>query len=375
MKENMRACSICGSLHPVEELAEFDDHFLCPSCLHTETMLCLRCGERVWANDNSGDTITPLCTHCYDHFYTSCEDCGRPILYDDAYYASEDEDEYEPRCYHCHCQHSNNKVIHDYYYKPSVRFFHTNRENTPTRFFGLELEIDYAGEDEANARRLIGIANADADHLYIKHDGSLDSGMELVSHAMTRDYHETVMPWKEILSAAKDMGYRSHQASTCGLHVHINRTAFGSTESEQDDSIARVLFFFERHWEELLKFSRRTPRQLKKWADRYGYKERPKEILDRAKGNQERYSCVNLCNEATVEFRLFRGSLKYSTLIATIQLLDRICDIAINLSDEELKAMSWTTFVVGCSHLPELCLYLRERRIFVNDPVFVEEEV
>ena len=45
LKENMRACSICGSLHPVEELTEFDDHYLCRDCLHTETTLCERCGE------------------------------------------------------------------------------------------------------------------------------------------------------------------------------------------------------------------------------------------------------------------------------------------------------------------------------------------
>lgn len=374
MKE-MRACSVCGSLHPVEELTEFDDHLLCESCLHTETLRCQRCGERIWNEDNAGNSSLILCQTCYDRFYTSCEDCGRPILYDDAYYDSEDEDEYEPRCYHCHCQHTDNRVIHDYYYKPSVRFFHTHKETSPTRFFGLELEIDCAGEDEPSARRLIGIANATADHLYIKHDGSLDNGMELVSHAMTRAYHETVMPWKEILSTAKEMGYRSHQATTCGLHVHVNRTAFGESAEEQDEAVARVLYFFEKHWEELLKFSRRTPKQLQKWADRYGYKEHPKEILDRAKGNGERYSCVNLTNSDTVEFRMFRGTLKLNTLIATLQLLDRICDVALYFSDEEIKAMSWTTFVSGCSHLSELTQYLRERRIFVNEPVAAEEEV
>ena len=42
LKENMRACSICGSLHPVEDLTEFDDHYLCRDCLHTETTRCER---------------------------------------------------------------------------------------------------------------------------------------------------------------------------------------------------------------------------------------------------------------------------------------------------------------------------------------------
>jgi len=218
LKENMRACSICGSLHPVEVLTEFDDHYLCRDCLHTETTLCERCGERVWADDNAGDGNTPLCQRCYDNYYTSCVDCGRIIHNDDAYY------------------------------------------------------ID------------------------------------------------------------------------------------------------------EKNWEELLKFSRRTHKQLKQWATRYGLKEHPKDILKCAKGDRERYTCVNLTNYHTIEFRIFRGTLKLNTLLATLQLIDRICDVALYLSDEELKDMSWSTFVAGCTQ-PELVQYLKERRLYVNEPVVAEAEV
>ena len=45
-----------------------------------------------------------------------------------------------------------------------------------------------------------------------------------------------------------------------------------------------------------------------------------------------------------------------------------------SMSDEEVKAMSWTTFVSGCTR-PELVQYLKERRLYVNEPVCVEEEV
>ena len=184
------------------------------------------------------------------------------------------------------------------------------------------------------------------------------------------------MPWAGILREAISLGYTSHQAGTCGLHVHVNRNAFGHTEEEQDAVIARILYFFEKNWEELLKFSRRTPRQLEHWAARYGYKEQPKELLDHAKkgGHGGRYSCVNLQNADTIEFRIFRGTLKYNTLIATLQLLDRICDVALFLSDEEVKAMSWTTFVSGCTQ-PELVQYLKERRLYINEPVETEVEL
>ena len=71
MKEEVRACSVCGSLHPASELVEFDDTLICESCLQTETVRCQRCGERIWANDNAGDNDTPLCQHCYDRYYTT----------------------------------------------------------------------------------------------------------------------------------------------------------------------------------------------------------------------------------------------------------------------------------------------------------------
>ena len=66
--------------------------------------------------------------------------------------------------------------------------------------------------------------------------------------------------------------------------------------------------------------------------------------------------------------------LKLNTLLATLQLVDRICDVALYLSDEELKDMSWSTFVAGCTQ-PELVQYLKERRLYVNEPVVAEAEV
>ena len=86
----MRACCVCGALHPVEELTEFDDYWLCSSCLRTETILCQDCAERIWADANAGDSNTPLCQRCYDRNYTSCEDCGRVLHHNDAYASTEE---------------------------------------------------------------------------------------------------------------------------------------------------------------------------------------------------------------------------------------------------------------------------------------------
>lgn len=366
---NPEVCSACGNSCSHDQLTEFDGQMLCSHCLNNETTICYRCGDRIWNDDNAGDSRTPLCQSCYERFYTSCEHCGRIICHDDAYYGDDDQD--NPLCWHCYCHTQQDSQIHDYYYKPEPIFY-----GNGNRYFGLELEIDGAGENSDHACQIMRLANCGKELIYCKHDGSLDNGFEIVTHPMTLDFHLKEMPWAAVLKRAIEQGYLSHQANTCGLHIHVNRDAFGSTEAEQDACIARLLYFFEKHWEELLKFSRRTQRQLERWAARYGYKEQPRDILDHAKKGHHggRYACVNLQNTETIEFRVFRGTLKYNTLIATLQLVNKVCDVAFYMSDDELKSMSWTTFVSGCTD-PELVQYLKERRLYVNEPVETEAEV
>ena len=367
MKEYER-CDSCGGAFARNELTSLGSSLLCPDCLNRETTLCAHCGERIFWDENAGDSRTPLCQSCSEQHYVVCSRCGRVIQDYDAFYQDDDDDD-EPLCHDCYNRYCQN-VIRDYYYKPEPIFY-----GDGPRFFGVELEIDEGGESNDHAAELLNLANRSQDLIYIKHDGSLDDGFEIVTHPMSLAFQLREMPWEQILRSAVELGYTSHQAGTCGLHVHVSRLSFGATEREQDAAIARILYFFEKHWEELLKFSRRTQHQLDQWAARYGYKDQPREILEHAKkGYAGRYTAVNLTNRDTIEFRMFRGTLKYNTLIATLQLVDRICDVAVHLSDAELKAMPWTAFVSGCQ-APELVQYLKERRLYVNEPVAAEAEV
>ena len=359
-------CTSCGNKFYREQLSPFDGELLCPSCLSNQTVYCSCCDRRIWTDDNVGTDAQPLCQDCFDDHFERCTTCNALIRRGDTFFRGD-----EPYCQDCYHSVCDRDAIHDYYYKPTPIFY-----GDDNRFFGVELEIDGAGEDSDNAAEILHIANAEQPMAYCKHDGSLDEGFEIVTHPMTLDFHLHGMPWERIVEEAKKLGDTSHQAGTCGLHVHVNRTAFGNTESAQDAAIARVLFFFEKFWDELLKFSRRTQGQLNQWAARYGYKDQPKEILDHAKSGRHagRYTAVNLTNADTVEFRMFRGTLKHNTLIATLELLDCIIDAAIYLTDDDLKAMSWSSFMLGCTK-PELIQYLKERRLYINEPIESEGEV
>lgn len=368
MAKDTFICEHCGEEHDIRERAVFDGEELCANCLEERTAICSCCGERYWLDEDAGDDETYLCRGCFENYYTHCDRCGRLLRLDDARYEDRDEDEDRPLCSECYRE--DRGCIQDYYYKPEPIFYGEGE-----RFFGVELEIDEAGESD-EAAEIMGIANRKGDHLYCKHDGSLNDGIELVTHPMTLKYHMDTMPWAAVLRKAVGMGYVSHQCGTCGLHVHVNRSAFGGNEREQEAVIARILFFVENHWNKLLRFSRRTQRQMDQWAARYGRKDDPKAFLGHAKSrSMSRYTCVNLANYSTVEFRMFRGTLKLNTFLATLQMVNAICDVAVSSSDEEVQRLTWTEFMTDFCRSPELVQYLKERRLYVSEPVHAEAEI
>jgi hypothetical protein len=194
---------------------------------------------------------------------------------------------------------------------------------------------------------------------------------------MDLDYHVKQMPWKQMLYEAVELGYRSHQIGTCGLHVHCSRAALGEGYVEKEEVIARILYFIEKHWNEMLMFSRRTEAQMNRWAARYGYKDSPKEMLESVKKtNLGRYTCINLYNNATIGFRMFRGTLKYQTFIAVLQMVNEICNTAIFMSDDDFRSMTSQQFVsrIPNDTKPELINYLKLRTLYVNEPITDEAE-
>lgn len=356
-------CSECGAVLTEEHAHYFDDHFFCEECFENLTTTCDNCGDRIWRSDAEGDSTYSLCSHCYEYSYTTCDHCGRLIHNEDALYL--DGDDY-PCCRDCY-EAMNCATIKNYSFKPTPIFY-----GVGDLFYGVELEIDKGGEESSNARELLDIANANEERIYCKHDGSLNDGFEIVSHPMSLDYHTNKMNWQDIFDKAIDMDYRSHNTSTCGLHIHVSRAAFGKYYDQQDQAIARVIFFVEKHWNELVKFSRRTLDNLNHWAAKYAtISDTTEETYKKAKDKRMgRYVAVNLENCNTIEFRLFRGTLRYKTFLATLQLVDDICYCAINMTDKEIEEMSWLDFVQRI--LPkkaELIEYLKEKRLYVNDVI------
>lgn len=364
-------CDHCDcELENENDIYMVDGEMYCEDCYNEHTFSCDCCGGRFLVNDAVSDENTMICQSCYDNYYRRCECCSALVHDNDVYWRGD-----YPYCSDCYDDDDEDSFIHDYGYKPEPIFYKC-RDEDKIRYYGVELEIDNGGKDDENAQELDGIANKKENVLYIKSDSSLDEGMELVSHPCSLNYHKYDFPWAEIMKRAVRLGYRSHNTSTCGLHVHIGRSALGNTYERQEDVISRILFFFESHWNELFRFSRRSEESCEHWAARHGYNDRPNEILEKAKKSSKgRYACVNITNANTVEIRLFRGTLKWNTFMATIELVDEICKNAVCLDDKEIHKQSWSDFVMGIDQSKiELVKYLKEKRLYVNEPVEAEEE-
>lgn len=371
MKETMISCTCCGAeVHP-EDVIYVGTQPICPDYAETETFVCDHCGFRFWNGDNMGDGRFDLCESCRDEYYVTCSECGQLLRNIEAYYEDSDEDGETPYCEGCY-RRKVGDALHSYSYKPSPIFY-----GDGSLYLGVELEVDGAGKSASNARAILNVMNRREEYVYIKTDGSLDDGLEVVTHLCTLEEHRTRLPWKEGLDAIRSMHYCSHNAGTCGLHVHVNRDGLGRNSAAQDETIGKILYLFERFWQEVLRFSRRTESQMNHWAARYGYKNSGKEILEHAKydSGNGRYACVNLTNYDTIEFRAFRGTLKYNTLIATLQFVARICKVALSLSEEEIQDLGWPQLVLLLTDesTPELIQYLKERRLYINEPVPVTE--
>ena len=280
-------CAGCLELCPEVDLIPIDHgrQYACETCANETYFHCDECGQyfsRYYVWWSAGPVICDRCSE----YYEVCEDC-RDVF--PTSYMSLIND-----CYYCEdCAPDHYTAINSYWYKPCVIFYDTGREELPEALeiyrgklgYGLELEIDKGYEREECAREILEAAQ---DRLYPKDDGSLSSdGFEIVTHPCTLDYHASRFPWGRISDIARKYSYRSHDTTTCGLHIHASRGYFGENKIMQDLNIAKCIILFDRYWDDLIvPFSRRDPSKLREWATKPDADITPEdcreEIIDKA---------------------------------------------------------------------------------------------
>lgn len=166
-----------------------------------------------------------------------------------------------------------------------------------------------------------------------------------------------------MMKEAVKLGYRAHDTTTCGLHIHVSRDPLEGRE--------RTLFnVIKRFRKELIKLSRR--KDMGKLEQYAAFPSEDTDWGDYSTGS--RYHALNLRNFATIEFRFFQGTLKPESFTAAIQLIIGICRWALDHEPDDVEGMSWDDFInqVVRDHLAmternELIDYLMARDLFVPE--------
>ena len=393
-------CNFCGEYHLRNDMNETEDGLVCEHCLDNEYGYCECCNtwQRLvnlnWCEEDEccvcddcleeGDAYRRCdycgdihrtenlrevytnnydselwCENCREYHAIYCSECERE--FDDRYVLVEDEvceycDNPSQRCGNINLW-SAPRGVRGYSYKPDPCFCPPEAENSIC--FGFELEM----EDHRNCGNSV---NKDADYMndtlgftYCKHDGSLDNGIELVSHPAKLEYlMEHKETFREVFDEMIRRGYTSHDNGNCGLHVHISLKPMLEAN---EDAVSNLIIIVDNLWNKLVRFSRRTDSQLNRWAKRYDSKRhKAKDVAKKAKENCGRYTAVNQENKHTVEIRIFRGTLKVDTFFATLQLVQRLVDMSIACeSPEKAYDITWEQ-LTDCDY-PELKAYCEKR--------------
>ena len=218
------------------------------------------------------------------------------------------------------------------------------------RLFGVELEVEVAngGRPEDVARGINAVVNVNGrkgSPIFFERDGSLTSGFELITQPMSLPVQREF--WTRALTAPDVWrSVRSHRTSTCGLHVHVSR------EGLTNLTIARAVTFIH---------DPRNDAFVQALARRYntGFCKYVEKDLSTAHTSHDRYEALNITGRETIEFRLFRGSLKSDAVVAALEFSHALLEFC---AREQLDAtgLNARAFLTWClRELPEDTATLR----------------
>jgi hypothetical protein len=180
------------------------------------------------------------------------------------------------------------------------------------RFIGVELEIECRSDRFDAVERLNNTLNEGeiGRKVWFENDGSLsDSGFEMITNPMGLDTHADFWEWLQDKELVRHL--RSHDTSTCGLHVHVSR------KNLHDLQLNRMNVFINHPDNAPL-----VKAVARRYATNYA------RIRDKQMGKAhyaiDRYDALNLENDKTVEFRIFKGTLKHGSLMAALEFANAV---------------------------------------------------
>lgn len=351
----MMTCAYCANVFVGEQYPSTSDgDYFCPTCVQQDRVhqvqLPLECAGlyqadnyRVAVRDGDESFHTVNATFEYVN--------ERSFVYDNrtgTYYQRQDYAQLRNGQREC-----AGTEIYGYHEGPNLGHIPSAFDKCEPRcLLGMELEVetpndgsddddeDYPSRSDIAEEICYATQTVIPNYLKCENDGSLDHGFEMITGYTGLDVHEKML---DIMCKLKMWRHlRSHDTSTCGLHVHADRKnmtplhmiklqAFinANCNKEMIRCIARryngsyAHFYTGRDW------AQQMPLEIVSRARNYAgmrggnIQKALKQGVDTAAAitsiQDSRYSALNWQNEWTVEFRMFRGSTKMSTIMACLE--------------------------------------------------------
>ena len=296
--------------------------------------VCNDCERYEFTNEAQYPADERVCRICAEENYTwsDYEDC---YIHNDYATNALDEDGNEVTIHNDNCDFvwddDEDMYVHREYGGSApkiIRGYHSSKGSfSPIRsewtkinkhcFMGAELEVEVkngnSGEKALQLHEKLNAGHNVGYRAFFEHDGSLSYGFEIITQPMGLDLHKDFWTWTEDKELRRNL--LSHNTSSCGFHVHLDRRALTHIQ------LNKMITFVNHPDNEKL---------IRAVARRYscGYSKIKEKKLKHASDTNDRYEAINVTNNSTIEFRIFKGTLKYQTLMAALEFVNALRNFA-----------------------------------------------
>lgn len=239
--------------------------------------------------------------------------------------------------------------IHQFNYVPKyIKHFMPGESEDTTLLLGAEIEVggnnNISSDNDKNStvKKCIQIMNgSDSDEenlIYSTHDSTVQ--IEFDTMPCSLEFHKNKMNYREMFEYLDKEGYKGHDCETAGLHIHANRSYLGKSRISQELVISKILYILEKFNDEICVIARRD-NDYSEFAGEKQNEDSIVELYGKYKDKGKR-AALNLQHNDTIEFRMFKSTLKYETFILTLEFVKDIIDYAKSVDIEEIELAKWS---------------------------------
>jgi len=319
-KINYKICRICGKTHLKDDIAPADINFrgeaivVCNKCLAEQFKICLSCGKPHYRGDLLRNGDQWYCQECFHARFDTCPVCKK--IYVKGKVNHRIYNNSSPCCFDCFGT-----------FGPIIHYEHTTylqKKGKEPNYLGVELEVEIAdhiktkrGHKALEVLNKLGVDTSEfrvkeVDFAVVKEDSSLTCGFEICTCPATLKVQKKT--WGKFFESRPD-NLISGTVEKCGLHIHCSRQPLTLL------TIGKMLVFvndvINKPFIECIA-GRSANNYCKISKKKHG------DCLIQPRNREERHEAINLMNRETVEFRIFKGTLKAQTLFKAMEFCDAL---------------------------------------------------